>query len=248
LNLLVPPRRPGRELLDDPALPSEEMARSLRDLDYVHRRWGGSRALARHLIPRMRRLGARTFVLLDIGAGSGTASVDLAAQLSKAGLDARVVATDLQWRHLAAGRNGSSPGSASRLAADAFDLPFRDGAADWAVSTLFFHHFSPEENVRLLRELARVARHGFALLDLRRHLFPLLFVKLAGRLAFESHASLHDGTVSVGQAYTPQEAREITLSAVPGSRVERIFPYRLLICRDPDLPAPESSAPARRPV
>jgi len=247
MALLVPPRRPSRELLDDPDLAPEEMARSLRDLEYVNRRWGGSGALARYLAPRMRESGRSSFTLLDVGAGSGVTSSALAARLHRAGFHVRVLAVDLQWRHLASGRHRSLD-RASALAADAFRLPFSDGAADWTVSTLFFHHFSPDENVQLLREFARVARRGFVLLDLRRHLFPLLFVSLAGRLAFESHASVHDGPASVRQAYTRAEAEQITERAIPGSRVTPVFPYRLLISGPEDsLLAPEPSSSRPRP-
>jgi hypothetical protein len=92
-----------------------------------------------------------------------------------------------------------------------------------------FHHFSPEQNAALLREFARVARRGFAILDLRRHYFPWIFVSVAGRIVFESRVSLFDGQTSVRQAYTPEEARAIAQDAVPGSRVERVFPFRMLI-------------------
>jgi hypothetical protein len=81
----------------------------------------------------------------------------------------------------------------------------------------------------MLRELARVSRQGFAVLDLRRHLFPLLFVRLAGALVFRSRVSLEDGAASVRQAYTAEEARRIAADAVPGARVEKVFPFRLLI-------------------
>jgi SAM-dependent methyltransferase len=138
------------------------------------------------------------------------------------------VAVDLQWRHLAAGRAEHGGGIPS-VAANAFALPFADGAADWIVSTLLFHHFSPEENRALLAEVARVARRGFAMLDLRRHLFPWMFVRLAGPLVFESRASIADGPASVLQAYTPEEARAIARGAVPAARVEPVFPYRILI-------------------
>jgi len=228
MSLLVPPRRPSRERLDDPSLPAEDMARSLRDLEYVNRSWGASRALARYLVPRMQQLQKTSFTLLDVGAGSGVTSSALAERIAQAGLKVRVLAVDLQWRHLATGRHRTFNGTRG-LAADAFRLPLRSGAADWVVSTLFFHHFSPNENVRLLKEFARVARQGFVLLDLRRHLFPLLFVTLAGRIAFQSHASVHDGPASVRQAYTRAEAEAITREAVPGSCVERVFPYRILI-------------------
>jgi len=48
--------------------------------------------------------------------------------------------------------------------ADVFDLPFADDAFDWAVCHRLFHHLKDDdERERLLRSLARVARHGFSL-------------------------------------------------------------------------------------
>ncbi len=228
MSLLVPRRRPSRELLDGANLAPEEMAASLRDLDNVNRRWGASRALEKYLRPRMLPEAGRRFVVLDVGAGAGSVARSLGLRLRAAGLDARVVAIDLQWRHLAAGR-GPKGSLASSLCADAFRIPVADGAVDWVVSTLFFHHFSPEENVRILRELARVARRGVAMLDIRRHVFPLLFVAVAGRLAFETSVSVQDGQASVRQAYTAREAGEIAERAVPGARAKAVFPFRLLI-------------------
>ena len=231
MSLLVPPRRPAREILDDPRLPADEMERSLRDLALVNRRWGGSGALARLLVRRLEERGGRRARLLDVGAGSGDVSRRLAARLHRAGFEATVVGVDLQWRHLAAGRRISAT-PLPAAAADGFRLPFESGAFDWTVSTLVFHHFSPEENVRFLRELARVSRDGFAILDLRRHVLPLFFVAVAGRLLFQSPVSVRDGVVSVRQAYTPEEAREIAARAIEGSRVRKVFPFRLMISRE----------------
>jgi ubiquinone/menaquinone biosynthesis C-methylase UbiE len=229
LSLLVPPRRPARELIDDESLPSEEMARSLQDLERVNARWGGGGALADWLLARMGTAEHRETppLILDVGAGSGGVSRSVAARLAECGVAAKVVAVDLQWRHLAFGR--SRRPDLVALAADAFELPFPDRACDWVVSTLVLHHFSPEENGRLLREIARVARRGFAMLDLRRHLFPWIFVSIAGRIVFESAASKHDGPASVLQAYTPREVEAIARAAVPDARVERVFPYRMLV-------------------
>jgi SAM-dependent methyltransferase len=221
-------RRPSRELLDDPELPAEEMARSLQDLDLVNRVWGNGRVLARRLVSRLRSRKASHSTILDIGAGTAAVSRELAARLTRAGIRASVVAVDLQWRHLAAGRSCHGSARLPATAADAFSLPFPDGSADWIVSTLLFHHFSPAQNIRLLRELSRVAREGYALLDLRRSVFPLLLVSLAGRLAFKSRVSVEDGLASVRQAYTLQEARAVA-SAVPGARVDAVAPFRLLI-------------------
>jgi SAM-dependent methyltransferase len=119
--------------------------------------------------------------------------------------------------------------AAAAVAGDAFRLPFADGAFDLSISTLFFHHFSPEENRGLLGEMARVAPHGVAVLDLRRHRAPALFVSLAGPLIFRSPVSVHDGLASVNQAYTVDEALAIAKDAVPRPRARRVFPFRWLL-------------------
>jgi SAM-dependent methyltransferase len=230
MSLLVPPRRPSREWLDDPDLPCEEMRRSLEDIASIHRSWRASRALVRHLTRRIRTLGHSDVSILDVGAGGGDVGRGLEARLSASGCRVRVAALDLQWRHLAAGRRRTIPREA--VCADAFRLPFADGAFDFAVSTLFFHHFSPEQNRSLLAEIGRVARHGFAMLDLRRHIVPALFLGAAGPLLFRSRTSWHDGVASVRQAYTPEEALEVARGAAPGSRATRVFPFGLLITAD----------------
>ena len=231
MSLLVPPRRPSEEILDDPSIPTEEMKRSLADLWLVNRAWGGSRAIERKILRHSRSGDRRRLVVLDIGAGSGHVSRRLAHRLRAAGLEAVVIASDLQWRHLAAGRRMMDGDPPPAVCADAFALPFRDGAVDWVVSSLMLHHFSPDQNELLLGRLARVARAGLALLDLRRHLLPLVFVSSAGRLVFRTRISVDDGKASVRQAYTPEEASAFAARALPGARVERVFPYRLLVFR-----------------
>jgi ubiquinone/menaquinone biosynthesis C-methylase UbiE len=225
VSFLVPPRQPSHEILDDDALPAEEMARSLRDLERVQRAWGAARALARWLAPQIAP-GTRP-VLVDVGAGSGAVTRDLGRRLADESRPVSVIAVDLQWRHLAAGRRHAR--AAASAAADAFSLPFADGGVDWTVSTLVFHHFSPSENHRFLRELSRVSRKGFLVLDLRRHRVPWVVVSLAGRVLFETRVSLLDGCASVLQAYTPVEADRIAAEAVPGAGAQPLFPYRILI-------------------
>jgi len=225
VSLLVPERRPSHEMLDDKNLPADEMARSLRDLDLVQRAWGAARALADWLVPRIAP-GERP-VVVDVGAGSAAVTRELGRRLAQAGRPAAAIAVDLQWRHLAAGRRRER--HVPSATADAFSLPFADGGVDWTVSTLLFHHFSPAENRDFLRELSRVSRKGFLVLDLRRHRVPWAVVSLAGRILFETRVSLLDGTASVLQAYTPREADRIAADAVPGSRARGVFPYRILI-------------------
>jgi ubiquinone/menaquinone biosynthesis C-methylase UbiE len=228
MSLLVPPRRPSREILDETDLAPDEMARSLEDLELVNTALGSARLLEERMANHIRLDGGSRATILDVGAGSASVARALERRLERQGLTARVIATDLQWRHLAVGRARDGR-EFPAAAADVFSLPFPERSVDWVVSTLLVHHFSPEENVRLLRELARVARRGVLLLDLQRHRLPLLFISLAGRMAFKSRVSVEDGAASVRQAYTREEAQAFASRAIPGARVERVFPFRLLI-------------------
>jgi hypothetical protein len=212
-----------------------EVRQNLEDLRSVHT-WGGARALERHLSARIRALGSlervKALRILDVGAGSGDIAGRLQRGLRARGHRATVVALELRWRHLRAGRAMAAATPAPPVpsaAGDAFRLPFADGAFDLAISTLFFHHFSPEENRSLLAEMARVAPQGVAVLDLRRHRAPALFVSLAGPLIFRSRVSVHDGLASVNQAYTVDEALAIARDAVPRVRARRVFPFRWLL-------------------
>ena len=204
------------------------MRRNLEDLCRINRRWGASRTLERHLVERSRALRRKRVRVLDVGAGSGEAAARLRLALARAGLDASVAALDLQWRHLAVGRVMGALESAA-VAADAFRMPFPDGAFDFAVSTLFLHHFSPEENRQLLAEVGRVARYGFAMLDVRRHRIPELAVALVGPAIFRAAITIEDGVASVRQAYTPSEALAVARAVDPGSTLRRIFPFRILV-------------------
>ena len=205
------------------------MVENLRDIAGVDRAWGGSRLLARWLLARKTSGDGRPESVLDLGAGSAVPTGRLRRYLAEAGIDARVYALDLQWRHLAAGArmNGGSRCRASP--ATPWLSRFEGGSVDWVVGTLLLHHFSPGELFELLREIQRVARRGFALLDLRRHRVPLALVAVSGRFAFRSPVSVHDGIASVRQAYTPDELRTIVSGGAPGARVERVFPFRLLV-------------------
>ena len=97
------------------------------------------------------------------------------------------------------------------------------------MSTLFFHHFSPAQNRDFLVEVRRVARLGFAMLDVRRHRLAELFVALAGRAIFRTRVSVEDGVASVRQGYTPDEALAVAREVEPRSRAQRIFPFRILL-------------------
>ena len=229
MSLLVPERRPQRELLDATDVPLEEVERSLADIRWVNRFWGGRRVAERAVLRAITAVG-RPQSLLDLGSGSSDVPVALARKAARRGIRLSVASLDVRVAHLATARRLHSAGAPGLVAGDARQTPFSDGSFDWVISAQFFHHFSPEENVGILREMGRLARVGIFVLDIRRHAVARLAVIGLGPLCFRSPLTIEDARMSVEQAYTPAEVGEIARSAgLAACVVRRAPPFRLVL-------------------
>ncbi len=177
------------EILDDLAL--DRKRRSLEDLTRLNRQ-SGRRPLRRLLEQVVRPNDA--FTVLDIGAASG----DLWRYARELYPGARVTSLDYRPDHL-------TPAPCPRVCADAFRIPFEPRSYDFVFSSLFLHHFSDDEIVRLLSEMARVAARGVLAIDLYRHPIAYYFVPVTAWLYGWDPITVHDGPISVEAAFRPAE-------------------------------------------
>jgi 2-polyprenyl-3-methyl-5-hydroxy-6-metoxy-1,4-benzoquinol methylase len=213
------------ELLDDDRGTPQEIARSLDDLWRINRWLGGVRSNLRLVGNFFARTGTRSARILDVGAGDTRLATRLQKEFRRQGIEAQFVALDRKLTHL---RNGHA---ASRevpaLVGDVFHLPFGKNSFDVVMCNLFFHHFSGESAVNLLRALAGIASGAVIINDLERNFLPYLFIRLAYPFA-RSRITRNDGPASVRQSYTRGELRR--LAELGGFRrfdVERLIPFRL---------------------
>jgi hypothetical protein len=92
---------------------------------------------------------------------------------------------------------------------------------------LALHHFPPGEAVAVLRELARVARRAWVVVDLERS-FPAYVGALLLRLVLRNRLTRHDAPASVLRAYTLAELRDLLDEAgLRGAVSATRFPFRL---------------------
>ncbi|HVF59538.1 MAG TPA: methyltransferase domain-containing protein [Thermoanaerobaculia bacterium] len=210
-----------QEILDEGVLSAAERERSLAELDRVNRVFAGARPLIRTLLPRVAGRGPQR--LLDLGTGSGRVAAALARAAAERGATLRIVGVDRQLGHLLLGRRACVP--QLRVVASATALPFRDGAFDWAFSTLFFHHFDDEGNRRVLEEMRRVARRGAAIVDLRRNRFAAWGLRVLLPLLRTGRITRHDGRVSMARAWTLSEVAAL-VDGLPVEELRRRAPFR----------------------
>ena len=203
------------EIMDDLSQPEAEFAAAYRELEIINKKLGGVRAVQRFLPPVPQ--GA-TLVILDVAAGACDVSEALLRSKSY-----RIVALDLNPRGLKLARK-SWP-----VVGDALDLPFKDGTFDVVTASLFFHHLSNENCIRVLQQMWRIARRLVIVNDLHRHPLAYFSIRALSKVFSKSRMVRHDGPVSVLRAFKPWELREIARRAGVPARVYRSFPYRLVL-------------------
>jgi ubiquinone/menaquinone biosynthesis C-methylase UbiE len=184
------------ELLD--TLPEEQARASLDDLTRINRHWGGHSTLRRLLSENV----AGAFSMLDVGAASG----DMGAIVRRWYPDARVTSLDRIVSHLA---HAGQP----RIAGDAFGLPFRAKSFDYVFCSLFLHHFTDEEIVRLLGGFAEIARRKVLVIDLERNPVAYYFLPWTRWVLGWDAVTVHDGSISVEAAFQARELKELARRA-----------------------------------
>jgi SAM-dependent methyltransferase len=213
--------------MDEPHLDWAQNRRALADLDRITRLLLGFGSIQRSVLPRVLAAGARTQLLIDIGTGSGIAAARVAAAAARGGKALRVVGVDRKLTHLVLGRRFGI--SQLRVVASAEALPFRSGAADWALSTLFWHHFDLAANRAILAEARRVARLGVMVVDLRRSRVAAGLARVLLPAAGAGPIARQDGYVSLACAWSLDEVREAAADATGDwqiAELRRRFPFR----------------------
>ena len=200
-------RRSDRlELLDLGRVTGAELRANLADLARLNRLPGGagaSRAAIRRLLGE-----GRTGQILDVGTGSADLPVAFAAE------GWTVVALEADPEVAARARERVAGRELVRVVeGDARSLPFDTASLDVVHASLLLHHLDPASAVAALREMARVARIGVVVNDLRRGWLPMLATGVAVAALGRCRTTRHDGLLSVRRAYTVPELDDLLADA-----------------------------------
>jgi ubiquinone/menaquinone biosynthesis C-methylase UbiE len=204
------------------------------ELQRVNKYLGDSRALRRSLLSEVERARLQSFSVLDVGAGSGELLRVAAGWARSSGREAQLTGLELNARSARAILEESKEFHSIRaVRGDALRLPFDDCRFDYAICSLFTHHFKDEGVIGILTELRRVARRRLFVIDLHRHALAYFLYTTVGRIFLRNRLIREDGALSILRSFRPAEleglARRAGLSNVA---IERRFPFRLVLRAD----------------
>jgi SAM-dependent methyltransferase len=218
------------ERMERPDLPPAELRQALAVLARVNRWLGGTRAVLRHLA-RLWPAGTAPASLLDVGTGYADIPRAVVRWARRNDLPVRITALDRHAGTLAlAARACAAYPEILLREGDAFALPFPPDSFDVVLASQLLHHMEGREPVRLLRELARVARGGIVVHDLRRGTWPYLATRIALRVVSRDPVTRHDGPLSIRRGFLPAELLALAAEAEwKAPRVARHAFFRLVL-------------------
>jgi ubiquinone/menaquinone biosynthesis C-methylase UbiE len=224
-------RNPELEHLDKGDYTGEEYEGCIIELQRVNRWLGDAKALKDSLLKEVERVNLQSFSVIDVGAGSGELLRVIAGWARETKRTAYLTGLELNTRSAEAIADESRAfAEISAVRGDAFQLPFADNTFDYAICSLFTHHFKDDSVERLLRELSRVAARRIFVIDLHRHPVAYYFFTTIGRLFLHNRLIREDGALSILRSFKPKELQRLAQRAgLESSLVERHFPYRLVL-------------------
>lgn len=205
------PRSEHPELLDDAVQDQAELAENFRDIRRVNQLLGGTSIILR-LLPRLLEdlPPGQPVTVLDLATGCGDIPVAISKWADHHGWDMQIMASDISDEILDLARQLTSDLPNIELARhDARDVPLPDKCIDIVLCSLSLHHFAPTDAVRVLREMDRLARHGFILNDLHRSRPGYIAAWLAAHVTTRNRLTRHDAPLSVRRAYTVPELEDL---------------------------------------
>jgi ubiquinone/menaquinone biosynthesis C-methylase UbiE len=219
------------EHLDKGDYTPEEYEGCLAELRFINDYLGDASALRRACLPLIESAKLKSFSVLDVGAGSGELLRVLASWANRTKRRAHLVGLELNARSARAILEESGGFSEiSSVRGDALHLPFADDSFDFAICSLFTHHFKDEQVLAILFELSRVARLRLFVIDLHRHAVAYYLYTTVGQLFLHNRLIREDGALSILRGFKPRELQRLAQRAhLSNIQVERRFPFRLVL-------------------
>ncbi|GAA2176358.1 class I SAM-dependent methyltransferase [Agrococcus versicolor] len=215
------------ERMDDPDVDLGLLTRTYEQFETVNALVSRWRALyVRRIRPALPT--DRTATVLDVGSGGGDVARSLAGWMRRDGIDAEITGVDPDPR--AHDFATAHPADGVRFErATSTDLVAQGRRFDVVLSNHLLHHLDDAALASVVADsdalASRLALHA----DLARARVPLVAFGLATRALRRSSLLHDDGTASIRRSHRVDELQEL----VPAPwRVERLFPYRLLLVLD----------------
>jgi 2-polyprenyl-3-methyl-5-hydroxy-6-metoxy-1,4-benzoquinol methylase len=200
-----------KELIDGEDISFDAMAQTLKELNIINSRLGG------HAITRkgIKQIHSRqpSVSVCEIGCGGGDNLFAVYEACRKNNIKARLIGIDMNPECIDFAKKQYPQLPCQWLCSDYAVVNFGNQKPDIIFSSLFCHHFTDEQLVRMLQWLAQNCQKGFFINDLHRHWLAYYLIKYITRFFSKSYLVKNDACISVARSFRKDDWRKLFLKA-----------------------------------
>ena len=196
--------------MDDLTSAGPEMRQTLQELKVVNKLLGGNKVLTQALSKIIIDNPQSHYNIADIGCGGGDMVRVMTEWAKKHNISITVHALDANPNIIEmAKENLRDLANVKFHTADVFDDLFAHEKMDIITCTLFTHHFTDEELIRMFSGFKKTAKLGIILNDLHRHPFAYYSIKYITKIFSKSPMVKNDGPISVLRSFKSMELKTV---------------------------------------
>ena len=198
------------ELLDGPDCDPQTALRSYKLMRVVNRFAGGTRAVTDFLSREVTRNGkGHTMRIVDLGCGVCDIPLAVARWAKGRGLDVSFTCIDTNETALAVAGERIEASDIDSIRLECADINDFEPAEeyDYAIGSMFFHHFADEHIVALVGQLRRYVRSAVIINDLRRS--ALSYACCRVMFSVLPRGVRHDALLSIRKGFRRKELAEL---------------------------------------
>ncbi len=198
------------ELMDDLTLANDALRKNLDELELINKYLGGNKVV----IEALEKLRAKkiispekTIKIADLGCGGGDTMRAIAEWAKKQKLRIELVGIDANQFMLdyASEKAKEKQMEMTFRKVDIFSADFEKEEYDITICSLFCHHFTNEELLKLFSQIKKQTKSVFIINDLHRHWFAYYSIKYITKILNGSYLVQNDAPLSVLRAFTRTE-------------------------------------------
>ena len=187
-----------KELMDGDDISFAAMAQTLKELNIVNTRLGGH-AITINGVKQLIN-NNQTVTVCEIGCGGGDNLAAIYKYCCKNNISINFIGIDMNAECIAFARQQYPQLPCQWICSDYAVVQFGNNNPDIIFSSLFCHHFTNEQLVKMLRWLRSNSRIGFFINDLHRHWLAYYLIKYITKFFSKSYLVKNDACLSVARS------------------------------------------------
>ncbi|MEP6595465.1 MAG: methyltransferase domain-containing protein [Ginsengibacter sp.] len=217
-----------KELLDRDDIPFDDIRQNMKELNFINTYLGGHSIT---IAGFKKLLGTKKALsICEIGCGGGDNLNAIYNWAKRNKVEVNFTGIDIKANCISYARKKSQIKNINFIVNDYKLIEFGNNKPDIIFSSLFCHHFTDAELIKMMIWMKANCALGFFINDLHRHPVAYHFIKFASRLFSSSYLVKNDAPLSVLRGFKKQDWENILQQAgITDYTIKWMWEFRYLV-------------------